>query len=144
MQASRGRANQVAIALTVAYWIGTVPLGMSLVNYSPPWFWIGWSAAVLFFAIPLTAILWILLPLCHVARFGISERSLRAQRGMTSEGFAGSGAIGADPERIAYYVRYSGSVVARGLAESAAVDALPLEAGGDDDVPAVMGLGPRP
>jgi hypothetical protein len=65
-------SNQVATTFTAAYWIGTVPLGMSLVNYSAPWFWIGWIAAVLFFDIPLTAILWIMVLLARFSRFNIS------------------------------------------------------------------------
>jgi hypothetical protein len=67
----RMASNQVATTFTAAYWIGTVPLGMSLVNYSAPWFWIGWIAAVLFFDIPLTAILWIMVLLARFSRFNI-------------------------------------------------------------------------
>jgi hypothetical protein len=51
-------SNQVAMTLTIAYWIASVPFGATLVNYSAPWIWIGWVLAVLFFVIPLTAILW--------------------------------------------------------------------------------------
>jgi hypothetical protein len=71
-------SNQVATTFTAAYWIGTVPLGMSLVNYSAPWFWIGWIAAVLFFDIPLTAILWIMVLLARFSRFNISRTHFAA------------------------------------------------------------------
>lgn len=105
MMTSRWQANQVAIVLTVAYWIGTIPLAMTLVNYSWPWFWIGWFAAVLFFAIPLTALLWILLPLSRCARFKISEGSLRGQDSEAPERPAYFGVIADDPERMTYYLR---------------------------------------
>ena len=67
-------SNQVATTLTIAYWIASVPFGASLVNYSAPWFWIGWVLAVLFFVIPLTAILWFMVLLDRLAKFNVSRQ----------------------------------------------------------------------
>ncbi len=61
-------SNQVATTLAIAYWIASVPIGASLVNYSAPWIWIGWVLAVLFFVIPLTAILWFMVLLDRLAK----------------------------------------------------------------------------
>jgi hypothetical protein len=66
-------SNQVATTFMIAHWIATVPVGTSPVNYSAPWFWIGWLAAVLFFAIPLTAILCIMVLLDRFAKFNLSR-----------------------------------------------------------------------
>jgi len=64
-------SNQVATTLTIAYWIATVPVGTSRVNYSAPWIWIGWVLAVLFFAITITSILWIMVLLDRFAKFNV-------------------------------------------------------------------------
>ena len=67
-------SNQVATTLAIAYWIASVPVGASLVNYSAPWIWIGWVLAVLFFVIPLTAILWFMALLDRFAKFNVSRQ----------------------------------------------------------------------
>ena len=66
-------SNKVATTIAMAYWIATVPFGASLVNHSAPWFWIGWVLAVLFFAIPLTAILWFMVLLDRLTKFNVSR-----------------------------------------------------------------------
>src|SRR5260370_28072511 len=70
-------SNQVATTLAIAYGIASVPIGASLVNYSAPWFWIGWVLAVLFFVIPLTAILLFIAVLYRFAKSSTNNSSLR-------------------------------------------------------------------
>ena len=67
-------SNQAATTLAIAYWIASVPIGASLVNYSAAWIWIGWVLAVLFFVIPLTAILWFMVLLDRRAKFNVSRQ----------------------------------------------------------------------
>jgi hypothetical protein len=67
-------SNQVATTLTIAYWIASIPFGASLVRYSAPWIWIGWVLAVLFFVIPLAAILWFIALLDRFAKLDVSRQ----------------------------------------------------------------------
>lgn len=66
-------SNQIAKAFTIAYWIATVFLGASLVKYSARWLGIGWFAAALFFGVPLTVILWVVVLLERFAKFNVSR-----------------------------------------------------------------------
>jgi MFS family permease len=72
-------SNQVAITLTIAYWIASVPFDATLVNYSAPWIWIGWVLAVLSFVIPLTAILWFIALLDRLREIQRLPTALRAR-----------------------------------------------------------------
>jgi hypothetical protein len=61
-------SNRVATILTIAYWIASIHFGARMVNYSARWIWVGWVLTVLFFVIPLTAILWFLVLLDRLAK----------------------------------------------------------------------------
>jgi len=59
--------HSIAVILTICYWIATFPLTWFGVLHDPSWFPVVWFGIVVFFALPVTAILWVLVLIDRLA-----------------------------------------------------------------------------